>query len=66
MSVNLSELDKGVQYNGTNINILIEDVMTESYSIPSTISSIGYIPTDEQINAYDYIVTSHVVNHPQL
>ena len=53
MSVNLSELDKGVQYNGTNINILIEDVMTESYSIPSTISSIGYIPTDEQINAYD-------------
>ena len=58
MSVNLSELDKGVQYNGTNINILIEDVMTESYSIPSTISSIGYIPTDEQINAYDYIVTS--------
>ena len=58
ISVNLSDLDKGVEYNGTMINIMIDDSFVDDYTIPAEVSSIGYIPTDEEISTYDYIVTN--------
>ena len=59
ISVNLSELIKGVEYNGTIIEIDVNYNSPFEYTIPSELNSIGYIPTLEEIDANDYLVTNY-------
>ena len=54
----LSDFPTGINYNGTIIDIIINNKTVHSYTISSEYDSLGYVPTTTEMQDNDYLVTA--------